>query len=320
MDSNDTSHRFPYSSDNKRYHTWSYHLKQTFGRKACKVPLSLGTTCPNRDGTVGSGGCTFCLGGGGGSLHSDAAAEMEAAYTQGLNLQRRKWPDAAGMPYFQSFTNTYIPNHRLRAALEAASRLPDAVGISIATRPDALPPDILDCLEEFAACIYLVVELGLQTAHDATGRRLNRGHSFDAFLEGYRKLADRNIQVCIHLINGLPGEDADMMLETACQVALLCPHSIKFHMLHLLEGTRLLEEYRQKPFPLFNREEYVDILCSQIELLPPETVVQRITGDPPRELLAAPEWTRNKLWVRNALDKEFLRRDSFQGKLYHAPV
>lgn len=302
---------FPFSLDNKRYHTWNYFLKTKFGKKVYKVPLSLANTCPNRDGTKGVGGCTFCLSGGGGTPYipgsfikqfQEASAPLEA-----------KWPDSLTMPYFQSYSNTYLSANTLRAAMDEAISLPRAVGLCLATRPDCLSDDIIDILCKFSSRALLIVELGLQTIHEKTARQINRGHSYEEFVDGYNKLVSLNIPVCVHLINGLPYETVEMMLETAKTVASLKPHSVKFHMMHVLSGTKMAEEYSQNPFPLLSMEEYVQVVCSQIELFPPETVIQRVTGDPPKDYLIDPKWTLNKLLVRNSIDKELAKRDSLQG-------
>lgn len=303
---------FVHSLDNKRYYTWNYFLKTTFNSKVYKVPLSLATTCPNRDGSKGIGGCSFCFSGGGGTEYSED--NLREQFREASKPLEKKWPNSLSMPYFQSFSNTYVDVAVLKKALEEAMMLPKAVGICIATRPDCLPDDIVELLAEISKKTFLMVELGLQTIHQSTANIINRGHTFEEFLEGYSKLTTHNIPVCIHLINGLPHETKDMMLASVNAVSDLEPHSVKLHMLHVLRGTRLAEEYCAKPFEMLTKEEYVQIVCDQIELLPPQTVLQRVTGDPPKELLLTPLWTLDKLWVRNAIDKELVRRESWQGK------
>lgn len=306
------SNPFPYTLDNKRYQTWNYYLRNRFDSKVYKVPLALGVTCPNRDGTKATGGCTFCLSGGGGTPYIPGSYKEQFALAS--KPLEAKWPDSLAMPYFQNYSNTYLPANQLKEALEEALALPKTVGICVATRPDCLDEDILKVLTKISQKTFLIVELGLQTVHDDTAENLNRGHSYQEFVDGYNKLANRNIDVCIHLINGLPNETKAMMMETAKKVAGLNPHSLKFHMLHVHKGTKLAEEFQREPFPLLTREEYVEIVCDQLEVLPKEVVIQRITGDPIVDQLIAPKWTANKLWVRNAIDKEMARRNSWQGK------
>lgn len=302
---------FPYSLDNKRYHTWNYFLRHSFGHKVFKVPLPLAATCPNRDGSKGVGGCSFCLADDSAKVYQKGS--LLAHYQAAAQPLLKKWPQALPMPYFQSFSNTYVAPEILKAALEEAAALPNAVGISIATRPDCLGVPQMEVLKQQAQRTFLIVELGLQTVHDDTAQRICRGYGWQEFLQGFQKLEDAGIATCVHLINGLPGETHSMMLETSRKVAALEPHSVKFHMLHLMQGTALTRMYQQAPFPLLTREEYVQMVCDQLEQLPPQTVVQRVTGDPPRQGLVAPGWTTDKLWVRNAIDKELLRRGSMQG-------
>lgn len=303
---------FPYSLDNKRYHTWDYHLKNKFGQKVFKVPLSLATTCPNRDGSKGYGGCSFCSSHGGGGVTQKSSA-MEEEYFLNRSALEKKWPNALCLPYFQSYTNTYLPLEELKSGVEKALSLSNTVGICIATRPDCLPDKTVSYLEELSKQTYLVVELGLQTIHEKTAQRLNRCHTTAEFYQGYEKLASRQIPVCVHIINGLPDQTPDDMMQTALAVSQLQPHSIKIHMLHLLKQTRLAKEYQTAPFELLTREEYVDIVCRQLELFDPAVVVQRVTGDPPKEELIAPEWTKDKSWVRNSIDKWFATHNSYQG-------
>lgn len=311
------SNPFPYTLDNKRYQTLNYYLRNRFGKKVCKVPLALATTCPNRDGTAGVGGCTFCSASGGGGAQVAAAKPLEEQFRESLVPLHAKWPEAATIPYFQSYTNTHLPLETLKDATEKALTLPGAVGLSLATRPDALPKDIVAYLGELAKQTYLVVELGLQTIHDSTGESINRCHSYQDFLEGYWALEKAGVPVCIHLINGLPFETPEMMLETAKAVAELSPHSVKFHMLHIVENTVLAEEFKNQPFPLLTKEEYTEIVVRQMEHLPPSTIVERVTGDPVAGELVAPQWTLHKLWVRNAIDKFQAEQNTWQGKHYH---
>lgn len=308
---------FPYAVDNKRYRTWDYHLKEKFGGKVFKVSLDGGFSCPNIDGTCGKGGCTYCSY----AFRRQTPASLLEQFEAGKAMLHKKWPDAVGyIPYLQANTNTYAPLPELRAKYEILLAQPGVVGLSVATRADALPEEVCDYLAEINRRTYLIVELGLQTAFDETARRINRGHDYRTFLEGYEKLRSRGIPVCVHLINGLPGERPEMMLETVRQVAALRPHCVKIHLLHILRGTRMAEEYAARPeeFGMMELPPYVSVVCSQLELLPPETVVQRITGDGMKDELIAPLWSLKKFVVMNGIDKEMVRRDSWQGKGYTA--
>ena len=304
-----TNNPFPYSDSIKRYRTYDHYLRHRFGGKCFKVSLDGGFTCPNRDGTKGSGGCTFC----GGSFQ---AASRSLPIPEQFALQKellgRKWKDASRyIAYFQSFTNTYAPVDVLREKYETALAEEGVVGLSIATRADCLADDVVACLRGLHERTYLTVELGLQTVHDETARRIRRGHTYAEFLEGYRKLEGLN--VCVHLINGLPGEDRAAMLETAETVAALRPHAVKLHLLYVIEGTEMAREYRRGEFRTLTQEEYIDITVSQLERFAPETVIGRVTGDGEKETLIAPLWSLKKFVVLNGLDKEFLRRGTCQG-------
>jgi radical SAM protein (TIGR01212 family) len=216
--------------------------------------------------------------------------------------------------YFIDFTNTYAPADVLRCLYEEALSFNGVVGLNIATRADALPGDVVELLREIAGATHLTIELGLQTIHDETALRINRGHDYAEFLGGYERL--RSLDVCVHIINGLPGEDKEMMLETARALAVLRPQSVKIHLLHILRGTRMASEYEHDDFETLTLDEYAGIVVSQLELLPPETVIARITGDGMAGELIAPLWSRRKHMVINEIDKIFVRRDSWQGKFY----
>lgn len=306
---------FPYSDSNKRYHTWDYHLRQKFGGKVFKIALDGGFSCPNIDGTCGRGGCTYCS-------YAFARQTPESLLKQlenGKTLLHKKWPDAASyIPYLQANTNTYAPLEELRSKYEILLSQENVVGLAIATRADALPDPVCDYLAEINRRTYLIVELGLQTAWDDTARRINRGHDWDTFLAGYEKLRSRGIPVCIHLINGLPGETEEQMAATAEKVAALAPHCVKIHLLHILKGTPMAEEFAACPgdFAMMDRASYIRTTCDQLERLPPETVIQRLTGDGLKDELIAPLWSLKKLTVLNDIDKELVRRNSWQGKLF----
>lgn len=305
---------FRYSNTNKRYHTFTYFLEQKFGRKVAKISLDAGFTCPNIDGSKGVGGCTYCSARGSGDFAGDQSLSLREQFEQVRQVMNQKWPDAVYIPYFQAHTNTYAPLEVLKEKFEEALSFPDVMGLAIATRADCITDEIADYLGELAQRTYLEVELGLQSVHDVTGERINRCHSYADFLEGYQKLADRGINICVHIIDGLPGEDREMMLETARRLSHLKLHSIKIHLLHVIKGTVMEQQLAEGQFRLLTREEYVGIVCDQLELLPPQMVIQRVTGDGERESLVGPEWSLKKLCVMNEIDKELVRRNSFQGK------
>ena len=303
---------FKYSLDNKRYHTWDYHLKHTFGKKVFKVALNGGFTCPNLDGTKGYGGCTYCLSGSGdfaGNPDDDILTQFDIVKEK----MHQKWHDALYIPYFQANTNTYAKVDVLKEKFEQVMKKSGVVGLAIATRADCLPDDVLDYLEDLNKRTYLIVELGLQTIFNETGKRINRCHTYDDFLEGYFALKRRNIKVCVHLIEGLPGESREMMLESAKTVALLRPEFVKLHLLHILKGTKIAEQFERNEFSTLSLREYVTIICDCLELFHEDTVIQRLTGDGGRDDLIAPLWSLKKFVVLNEIDKEMLRRNSYQG-------
>lgn len=305
---------FPYSDSNKRYYTYDYFLRQRFGRKVCKIPLDIGCTCPNIDGTKGTGGCIYCSPRGSGDFAGSPSRTVTAQVAEGRLVMERKWGQGIGcIPYFQAHTNTYGDFDRLTAKYEEALTSPDVVGIAIATRADCVSERMADYLRDLAGRTFLTVELGLQTVFDDSAAMINRCHSYADFLAGYEKLSGLN--VCVHLINGLPGEDHDRMVESARRVGALRPFSIKFHLLHILKDTPLGDLYLQGKIAPMTREDYVRTICDQLEVLPPDIVIGRVTGDGAPESLLAPDWSRKKFTVMNEIDKEMARRNSFQGRL-----
>lgn len=307
--------KFKYSLDNKRYHTWNYHLHEKFGCKVFKVALNGGFTCPNLDGTKGTGGCIYCLSGSG-DFAGDPTHEILTQFEEIKAKMHQKWSEAKYIPYFQANTNTYAPASVLRERFEPVLCQPNVVGISVATRADCLEDDVLDYLSELNERTYLIVELGLQTIHDKTGEIINRCHTYAEFSEGYNKLKARNINVCVHLIDGLPFETYDMMIDSAKAVAELQPHCVKLHLLHVLKGTRLAEMYERGEFETMTMEDYVQTVVDQLELFPEETVIQRITGDGGWSTLIAPRWSLKKFVVMNEIDKLMVRRDTYQGSKF----
>lgn len=298
----------------KRYNTWNGHLRTKFGKKVMKIALNGGFTCPNIDGKKGYGGCTYCSSSGSGDFAGDPAHSILTQFEEVKSRMLKKWHEGLYMPYFQAHTNTYAPASVLRERFEPVLQKDGVVGISIATRADCLENDVLEYLSELNGRTYLIVELGLQSIFDSTGERINRCHTYAEFLEGYNKLADRGINVCIHLINGLPGEDKDMMLESAKTVAALRPHCLKLHLLHVIRGTRMEREFLEGRVGLMSLEDYVDIIVRQLEVIHPRTVIQRLTGDGARADLVGPMWSLKKFEVLNAIDRELEKRDTYQGK------
>ncbi|MBE6688849.1 MAG: TIGR01212 family radical SAM protein [Ruminococcaceae bacterium] len=305
--------KFPYSDDNKRYHTLNYHLRRTFGGKTVRIPLDGGFTCPNIDGKCGVGGCIYCSDRGSGDFTQSPLLSIEEQYFAMRERMAKKWDSARFIPYLQAHTNTYAPMEKLRELYEKCLVLPDVCGFAVATRADCITEEIADYFYDISKRTYLTVELGLQTVHDSTARLINRGHTFEDFLKGYGLLKERGINICVHLINGLPHENKDMMLESIRQVARLAPHSVKLHLLYILSYTPIAKMLETGELSALSREQYVDITVSQLELLPAEIVVGRLTGDAPAEFLTAPMWSLKKFCVLNEIDKEFVRRDTYQG-------
>jgi len=304
----------------KRYFSLNDQFRQTFETKIIKIPLDGGFDCPNRDGRAAYGGCTFCSASGSGDFAGSRTDAIEVQFRAIKERTKRKWKDGQYIAYFQAFTNTYAPVAVLRGLYERVLEEEGVVGLSIATRPDCLPDDVLDYLSELNERTYLWVELGLQTAHDETGRRINRAHDFKSYVEGVGKLRARGIRVCSHIINGLPGETPEMMRETARQVAKLDVQGIKIHLLHVLKGTPMAKQLEKGEFELMTQLDYVSVTCDQLELLPPDVGIHRLTGDGPADLLIGPMWSAKKFVVLNAIRDELVRRDSWQGKNHEAGV
>lgn len=301
---------------NKHYLTFDTAMKQRFGHKMIKLCLNAGFTCPNRDGTAGTGGCIYCTASGSGDFAGTPTQSITEQLRTEAKRMQNKWPDEHYIAYFQANTNTYTtPEHLLSLCREAAA-FPGVEAISIATRPDCLPPEMIDCLETISEQIPLFLELGLQTVFDETAERIHRGYPFETFLSGYAALCAKQIPVTIHLINGLPGESTTQMLTSAKTVASLRPFGVKLHMLHVMENTPLAVQYHANPFPLLSKEEYVALVCQQIAGFHPDTVIERLTGDGDRRHLIAPRWTTDKRGVLGAIDCYFRDHDLFEGDCF----
>lgn len=309
---------FSNSDTNKRYYTYDYYLKKTFGGKCAKIPLDAGFTCPNIDGRCGVGGCIYCSARGSGDFAADAALSIREQYELTKETLKGKWKTDRIIPYFQAHTNTYAPTAILREKFEQAMALPGVVGLNIATRADCLEDDTLKYLAELAERTVLTVELGLQSVHDKTAELINRGHTFSEFLEGYWRLrrASDKIGICVHLILGLPEETDEDMLESVRQVAKLAPDQVKLHLLHVLRSSRLGKIYEAGGYEPLERERYISLVVRALELLPPDTVIARLTGDGMQDDLLAPAWSRKKVSVINDIDKKLFEENTYQGRLF----
>lgn len=308
---------FKFSDTNKRYHTYDYYLKRRFGHKVAKIPLDCGLSCPNIDGTVGYGGCIYCSGGSSWG-QTRRVLPLEEQYRQGIAIMQGKWQTNEFIPYLQSYTNTHTSPDNLAKILDHVSKFEGAVMIDLATRADCLENEKIDTLRHFSEKIPLTVELGLQTANDETAKKINRGHSFEVFKDAFYRLREGapNVKIGIHIINGLPDETVDDMKNTATCVRNLHPDLLKIHLLHVLKGTPLANLYESGKYTPLEKDEYVKIVCDQLEILPPDVVIERVTGDGLGDSLLAPLWSKKKVAVINDIDKELVKRNTFQGVYY----
>lgn len=298
----------------KRYHSFNYYLRNKFNEKVYKIALDGGFTCPNRDGKVGVGGCTFCSARGSGDFAGSRRLEITSQFEDRRKMMEKKWHSQKLIAYFQAYTNTYAPVDVLRKKYYEALNQENVVAMSIATRPDCIDDDVLDLLSEINEKTYLIVELGLQTVNDEVARNFNRGYDFEVFDKTLKRLLARNIEVVVHSIFGLPGETEEDMMKTVDYIAHSGAKGIKFHLLHLMEKTKMAEQYRRGEFRLLEQEEYIDLVCKAIARIPEDMVVHRLTGDAPRELLIGPMWSLKKWEVLNAIDKALVDNDIWQGK------
>ena len=300
------------TSNNKRYYTLDHYYKETFNCKIAKISLNIGLSCPNIDGTKGYGGCIYCKNGSG-DFAGSIADPLKVQFTKIKEVMQRKWPNAKFIAYFQAGTNTYGDLTYLKKNFLEVLSYENVVGINIATRCDAISDECLTFLEELNKKTFLTVELGLQTIHEKTAKLINRGHTLEEFTNMVQKLKDRQIKVVVHIINGLPYETKEMMLETAKFLNSLKISGVKIHMLHILKDTALARLYEKRPFHLLTKEEYIDITIAQLEYLNKDIVIHRISGDPNVSELVAPFWLVKKFVVLNDIDKEMQRKDIYQG-------
>ncbi len=306
---------YPNSDSNKRYYTYDYWLRRTFGGKCMKIPIDAGFTCPNIDGRCGLGGCIYCSGRGSGDFAQLPCVPVVEQFCRVRDQLSSKWRVERYIPYFQAHTNTYAPLSVIKEKIEPVMALDGVVGLNIATRADCLEEDVVEYLAELSERTCLTVELGLQSVHDSTAQIINRGHSFEQFINGYEKLrrASKRINICVHLIFGLPSETEDMMLDSVRVLAAMRPDQVKLHLLHIVRGTRMAEMYESGEYVPMTRDEYVDAVVSAICHLPPDCVVCRLTGDGMQSELLSPDWSRKKTIVINEIDKKLYRENLYQG-------
>ena len=305
--------------NDKPYHSLDYELKKRFGEKIYRIALNGGTSCPNRDGRAGYGGCIFCSGGGSGEFAADPALSIREQIEQGKERLAKKRPVRSYIAYFQAFTSTYAPVSYLRSVFTEAISCPEIAVLSAATRPDCLPEDVVELLRELNGNKPVWVELGLQTIHEDTAALIRRGYALPVFEDAVQRLRAAGIEVIVHVILGLPGEDPARMLETIDYLNRQDIQGIKLHLLHILKGTDLAGLYVQNPFPVFSMEGYVRMTVACVERLRPDIVIHRLTGDGPKDLLIAPLWSSAKKQVLNNIHREFRLQDTWQGKYYQNP-
>ncbi len=299
--------------NDKRYHSLNYELRKEFNQKVAKLSLDGGFTCPNRDGTIGNKGCLFCSEEGSGEFAAPRHLSIKRQIEQQKSFLSPKWNTGKYIAYFQNFTNTYSDIDDLRRKYTEALDCEGVVGLAIATRPDCLPTEVLDLLEELNEKTYLWIELGLQTINSETSRLIRRGYNLECFESAINELKKRNIRVVVHLIFGLPGETKEDMLKSTYYVSQKKLYGIKLHLMHILKDTDLYDYYLKAPFSLFKKEEYISTICDAIEILHPDTVIHRLTGDGAKDKLVAPRWSLNKLSVLTGIDKELKYRNTYQG-------
>lgn len=307
---------FQYTLDNKRYHTLNYFYKTKFGTKVFKVSLNGGFSCPNLDGKVGFGGCIYCSKSGSGEFGGDKSKSLTEQFNEMTEVVNKHHIPCKYIGYFQARTNTYAPVEVLKEKYEEVLRQPNVIGLNIATRCDAISDECLEYLEELSKRTFLTIELGLQTIHEETSKLINRCHTVKQFDEMVNKLRERGINVVVHIINGLPFETEDMMLETVKHLNTLDIQGIKIHMLHIIKDTGMANLYEKTHFHVLSKEEYIDIVIKELEILDSKIVVNRITSDPDKDTLVEPRWLCEKCQLLNDIDKEMVKRNTYQGIKY----
>ena len=307
---------FKYTLDNKRYHTLNYFYKNKFGIKVFKVSLNGGFSCPNLDGKVGYGGCIYCSKSGSGEFGGDIHKSLTDQFYEMRDIVNKNHIPCKYIGYFQARTNTYANIDVLKRKYEEVLAIPDVIGLNIATRCDSITDECLDYLAELNKKTFLTIELGLQTIHEKTSKLINRCHTLEQFDKMVNKLREKHINVVVHIINGLPFENEDMMLETVMHLNTLNIQGIKIHMLNIIKGTEMANLYEKTNFHVLTKDEYIDIVIKQLELLDPKIVINRITSDPDKEMLVEPKWLCEKCQLLNDIDKEMVKRNTYQGIKY----
>ena len=309
---------FENSDSNKRYYTYDYFLKQTYGGKCAKIPLDAGFSCPNMDGKCGYGGCIYCSSRGSGDFAESALLSIKEQYEITRAKLSSKWSTERCIPYFQARTNTYAPLELIKEKFEDALECEGVVAMNVATRADCLEDDVVAYLSDLENRVDLTIELGLQTVHDDVAKIINRGHSYAQFVEGDEKLrrANPKIRICVHIIFGLPSESDEMMLETAKVVGALRPDMVKIHLLHVIKGTELSKWYESGEYIPLERECYISLVANALQYFHKDTVIARLTGDGMADDLLAPDWSRKKVSVINDIDKYLFEHNMWQGKLF----
>ena len=303
----------------KRYNNLNGFLREKFnGEKIYKISLDAGFTCPNRDGKVSRGGCTFCSSSGSGDFAGERVKSITEQFSDIKEMMHKKWKKGKYIAYFQAYTNTYAPVEVLKEKYDEALKEDDVVALAIATRPDCVGDDVLDLLEDYSKRLYTWVELGLQTSNDNTAMFINRGYKLEVFRKAAQDLATRNIDVVAHVIFGLPGETREDMLSTVKYISTLPIKGVKLHLLHVMKNTVMEKQLENGEFDLLDMDEYIDIITESIALLPENVVIHRLTGDAPRNLLIGPMWSLKKWEVLNAIDDALKEKDLYQGKYFQS--
>lgn len=305
--------QFPYTLDNKRYHTFNYYLKSHYHGKVAKVILDGHFTCPNRDGSKGFGGCAFCSEAGSGDCNVDVSKDVFEQYQLNKAVMDRKWKNDFYIPYFQSYSNTYGPLEKIQGMIEPFLKMDEVAEISLATRCDCLKEDVVCYLDSISHIKPIWLELGLQTSNNKTGELINRCYSFEDFKNALIRLEKTNIKVCVHVINGFPYETKQDMLQTILDIQNLKFDAIKIHMLHIIKNTKLAKDLEGKEYSMITRQEYIDLVVEQLRHIKKEIVIERLTGDPIKEDLIAPNWLLNKTTILNDIDKKMVELNCYQG-------
>lgn len=297
----------------KRYNSLNYYLRNKFGCKVFKISLDAGFSCPNRDGTIGTGGCIFCSERGSGDFAGNRKFSIHHQFEDIKQMMSKKWKNGKYIAYFQAYTNTYAPISVLRQKYKEAIMEDNVVGLAIATRPDCLEDEVLDLISNFNERIYTWVELGLQTSKENTAVTINRGYKLKTFEKAVKELRDRNIDVVVHIIFGLPGENKQDMINTVKYISSMDVQGVKIHLLHLMKNTPLVKLYESGKLKFMTEEQYIDLICEAIANINPDIVIHRLTGDSPRDMLIGPKWSLKKWDILNKINSTLDDRDIYQG-------